>query len=69
MPFRLWLQTPRRVLVLFVASTLVPSAALGWLAWWAVKQNRALDKQREIEGLELVADRVCGALDRALTGL
>jgi len=69
MPFRLWLQTPRRVLVLFVASTLVPSVALGWLAWWAVKQNRALDKQREIEGLELVADRVCGALDRALTGL
>jgi len=69
MPFRLWFQAPRRVLVLFVTITLVPAAALGWLGWWALKQNRALDKQRETEGLELLADRVSGALDRALADL
>jgi len=69
MPFRLWFQAPRRVLVLFVTITLVPTAALGWLGWWTFKQNRALDKQRDMEGLELLADRVSGALDRALADL
>src|SRR5512135_1477401 len=69
MPFRFWFQAPRRVLVLFVAITLVPAAGLGWLGWWTFKQNRALDRQREVEGLELLADRVSGALDRALADL
>ena len=69
MPFRFWFQAPRRVLVLFLAITVVPAVGLGWLGWWTLKQNRALDKQRDVEGLELLADRVSGALDRALADL
>ena len=69
MPFRFWFQAPRRVLLLFVTITLVPAAALGWLGWWTFKQNRALDRQREVEGLELVADRISAAFDRALDDL
>ncbi len=69
MPFRFWFQAPRRVLVLFLAITVVPAAALGCLGWWTLKQSRALDRQREMEGLELLADRVSGALERALTDL
>jgi hypothetical protein len=69
MPFRLWFQAPRRVLVLFVTITLVPAAALGWLGWRTLKQNWALDRQRETEGLELLADRISGALDHALADL
>ncbi|MDP2997568.1 MAG: hypothetical protein Q8N47_08770, partial [Bryobacterales bacterium] len=69
MPFRLWFQAPRRVLVLFVTITLVPAAALGWLGWRTLEQNRALDHQREVEGLELMADRISAVLDRALADL
>ncbi|MEK7750488.1 MAG: hypothetical protein AAB654_01135, partial [Acidobacteriota bacterium] len=69
MSLRLWFQAPRRVLVLFVTITLVPAAALGWLGWRTLEQNRALDHQREIEGLELLADRISAVLDRALADL
>lgn len=69
MPFRLWFQAPRRVLVLFVTVTLASAAAMGWLGWRTMKQNRALDRQREIEGLELLADRIPGVFDRALADL
>ncbi len=69
MPFRFWFQAPRRVLIFFLAITVVPAAALGCLGWWTFKQSRALDRQREMEGLELLADRVSGALERALTDL
>jgi len=69
MPFRPWFQAPRRVLVLFVTITLVPAAALGWLGWRTLEQNRALDNQRDMERLELLADRISGVLDRALADL
>jgi len=69
MGFRPWLQAPRRVLVLFVAITVIPAVALGWLGWRTLEQNRALDNQRDLERLELLADRVTGVLDRALAGL
>lgn len=51
----------------FVAITIVPAAALGWLSWRILEQDRALESQRVRERLEHSADLVVAALDRRLT--
>lgn len=50
----------------FVAITIVPAAALGWLSWRILEQDRALESQRVRERLEHSADLVVAALDRRL---
>src|SRR5689334_11029089 len=67
--FRPWFQAQRRVLILFLAITLVPTAALGWLGWRILKQDRALEMQRQMAEPELLADRIPPALDRTLAEL
>ena len=67
MPRDRWFQPPRHVLVLFVAVTLVPAAALVWLSWQLLKQDRALESQRLQERLDHAADLIGAALDRQLT--
>ena len=41
MPIRQRFQAQRHVLTLFLAITLVPAAALGWLGWRILTQDRA----------------------------
>jgi signal transduction histidine kinase len=67
MPRDRWFQPPRHVLILFVAVTLVPAAALVWLSWQLLKQDRALESQRLQERLDHAADLIGAALDRQLT--
>jgi hypothetical protein len=46
------LSAPVRLLTLFVLLAGVPLAALGWLGWKLVDQDRARENQREKERLE-----------------
>jgi signal transduction histidine kinase len=69
MGIRQWLEPPRRVLGMFLAITLVPAAALAWLGWRMLEQDRALESQRAQERLEHAADRVSAALERSLAAL
>ncbi|MBK5290236.1 MAG: hypothetical protein JJE04_00895 [Acidobacteriia bacterium] len=58
--------SPRRLQGLFLAVTLLFAAAVGWLGWNLLEQDRALVRQRRVEQLEAAADRVAGALYRRL---
>jgi signal transduction histidine kinase len=59
-------QAPRRVLLLFLAVTLLPGAALGWVSWQLIEQDRELEDKRAQDDLEHAADVVSAALDRRL---
>jgi len=69
MPFRQWLHAPSRSLALFVVATVVPAAAVAWLSWRLLEQDRALEDQRVQERLEHVADLVAAELDRRLSAI
>ena len=58
MPLRKWFASPRRVLILFFAITLIPAAALGYLTWRLIEQDRSVAKQRLQERLDQAADRI-----------
>jgi signal transduction histidine kinase len=64
-----WLRPPGRTLTVFLCLMLVLGGALGWLGWRLLKQDRALEKQRLQERLELAADGVAAALQQSLTDL
>ena len=66
MPRDRWFEPPRRVLVLFVVVTMVPAAAMAWLGWQLLEQDRALEAQRVQERLDRAADLIGSALDRRL---
>ncbi len=57
---------PRRLLVLFTITTLVPAAGLSWLGWRMVEQDRALEGQRLQERRDQAADLAAAALQRIL---
>jgi signal transduction histidine kinase len=61
-----WFRAPRIVLTLFICLMVVCAAALGWLGWQIVIQDRAVEAQREQEFLTGAADRVVVAITRAL---
>ena len=46
MAFREWFRPPRHILTIFLSVAIVSAAALGWLSWLLVEQDRALDVQR-----------------------
>jgi hypothetical protein len=50
----------------FVAITLLLVAALGWLAWRLVQQDRELERQRTRDRLENAADLIAAALQRSI---
>jgi signal transduction histidine kinase len=52
--------------VSFLAITIVPATALGWLSWRILEQDRALESQRVRDRLEHSADVVVAVLDRRL---
>lgn len=59
--------SPRSFQGLFLAVTLLFAAAVGWLGWRLLEQDRALARRRRVEQLEAAADRVTGALYRRLS--
>ena len=67
MPFRQWLRSPRRLLGLFLAVMLTLGAALGWLGWRLLEQDRELSSQRIRERLESAADLAEAVLVRRLS--
>jgi two-component system phosphate regulon sensor histidine kinase PhoR len=60
---------PHPLLSRFVAITLVLVAALGWLSWRLLEQDRALERQRTRDRLENAADLVAAGLSRHLAGI
>jgi signal transduction histidine kinase len=65
----LGLRPPGRTLALFLCLMLVLGSALGWLGWQFLKQDRALEKQRTQERLELAADHMAAALQKSIADL
>ena len=61
-----YLRTPTRLLALFVVLGGLPLAALGWLTWRFLDQDRALEGQRIRERLENDASLLARESDRAL---
>jgi len=66
MTIRDWFRPPRHLLALFVAATVVPALALGWMAWLSLGQDAALDRQRVQDTLDAAAGRVASELQRRL---
>lgn len=64
-----WLRPPGRTLSVFLCLMIVLGAALGWLGWQWLKQDRALQGQRVQERLEQAADRISTALRQSLADL
>lgn len=58
-----------RLLALFLVATIVPSAALVWLGWQLLEQDRGLERQRIHDVLEATANRVSAGLERELGSL
>jgi signal transduction histidine kinase len=57
---------PRRLLALFLLSTLLPAASLGWLGWRMVGQDRLLETQRAEERRDQAAELATASLQRTL---
>jgi signal transduction histidine kinase len=61
-----WFRPPRYLLTLLLAVTFVASAALVWLGWRLLDQERAVVTQRAVERRENAADRVVAIFQRNL---
>jgi signal transduction histidine kinase len=57
---------PARLLTLFLVLAGIPLAALGWLGWRLLEQDRVLEQQRLRERLENGANLLARELDRSL---
>jgi len=66
MSLQTWFRSPRRFLVSFLAVTMLPAAALFWLGWRFLEQDRALETQRMRERREQAIDLIVTALEQAL---
>ena len=62
MSISLWFRSPRYLLTMFLAITLVLAASLSWLGWRLLKQDRALESQRIQERLDNAADLIAASL-------
>ena len=69
MPLLEWFRPPRHLLTFYLAGTLAAAAALAWLGWRLLDQERALEAQRTQERLEITADRVVALFQRSLSEL
>ena len=58
---------PLKLLTLFVLLSGIPLAALGWLGWRVLEQDRALESQRVRERLDSAASLIARELDRTLS--
>lgn len=60
---------PRRLVVWFTATTLIPALALGWLGWRMADQDRALQRQHRQEAREQAVELAATALQRSVAEL
>src|SRR5947207_1516876 len=56
----------RRLLAMFVATTVVPAVSLAWLGWRMVDQDRLLESSRVQERRDQAADLAAAAMQRIL---
>ncbi|MFC2161053.1 ATP-binding protein [Acidobacteriota bacterium] len=69
MGFSLFFRSPRRTLTLFICLMVFLGSALGWLGWQFLKQDRALERQRKQERLELAVDQMAVTLQQSIADL
>jgi signal transduction histidine kinase len=69
MGFMRWLQSPNRILGVFLCLMLILGGALGWLGLQMLKQDRALERQRLQELLERETDRITATFQQSLQDL
>jgi signal transduction histidine kinase len=62
-----WFRPPRHLLLMFLLVSLGPAAALGWLSWRLLEQDRALEAQRIQELIENAADMASAYLRQGQT--
>src|SRR5262245_52510925 len=60
-------QRIRAVIALSAGLTLLVACALGWLGWRVISQERALDRQRQRERVEQMADAVLASVQRTFS--
>ena len=65
-PLRQWLRPPRRMLVVFLATTLSCLAALGWLGWKYLDHIAGTDAQAS---LETATDTIAAEIRRSIADL
>jgi signal transduction histidine kinase len=53
-------------MLVFLGVALVSGGAMGWLAWLLLKQDMALEVQRQQDTLEQAADRAAAAMQRSI---
>lgn len=64
-----WLRRIPRLVILFAGITLVFLAALAWLSWRVIAQDRAVEQQRRLERCELAAGNAAAQLTRQMADL
>lgn len=64
-----WSRPASRLLVSFLAVTILPAAALFWLSWRSLEQDRLLEAERVRKRCEQAADLVVTALQQELAAL
>ncbi len=64
-----WSRPASRLLVSFLAVTILPAAALFWLSWRSLEQDRLLEAERVRKRCEQAADLVVTALEQKLAAL
>lgn len=62
-------RSPRHLLALFLGTTFVLLASLGWLGWWSFRQDRAVEVQRVRERLESATDVIAAEIRQNLTDI
>ena len=66
MSWKKWSRFSPRVALLLAVATAVPLAALLWVGWRALEQDRALENEQIRQQVERAADIVAAALQRAV---
>ena len=69
MRFREWFRPPRHILTVFLGAAVVSGAALGWLGWLLLEQDKAVEMQRRQERLDVAADRAVAVMQRSVGDL
>jgi signal transduction histidine kinase len=65
-PRMMLVRSPRGLIFLIIATTVVPLATLLWLGWRLLEQDRLLEQQQINQAVQRSADLVVSALQRAL---
>jgi hypothetical protein len=63
---RRWLAPPRHLLLVLAAVPLASASSLSWVGWELLRQDQAVEAQREQERLEHQADLAVQSLERLL---